>query len=158
MQAIGIISGIIMVISAFLPWETYVGEDSVWLIRISYFLGIQNNSFDSLLRLEFLPLAATLLLMLSFSLVKKHVTWKITALLTSLICLVIGTYDILHFYLSWFERVPGVGLWIFTILALLCFVLSLLAITKKQLLEKKLFTKIFDSGTGDTNQINIFKE
>jgi len=146
MQAIGILFGIIMLVSVFIPWETYIGQEYMWLTRISTFLGIDNRSFDRLFNLDFLPIAATLFFILGISLAKKHITWKITALVASLIGFAIGTYNILKclFISRETDYVPGVGLWIFAIVSLLALALSILILIKKGWLEKKLFQKLFD--------------
>jgi len=147
MRALGILFGIIIIVSVFLPWETYIGKDYMFLIRMSTFLGIDNRSFDLLFHLDFLPIALTLVFILSISLANKHITWRISALVCSLIIFVIGTYNILHYLFIGKEKdyIPGDGLWIFAIVCLFALVLSILLLTKKNLLDKKLFQKLFDA-------------
>ena len=147
MKAIGILFGIIMLISVFLPWEAYVGQDYMFLLRVSRFFGIHTKSFDRLFNLDFLPIVTTLVFMLSVLLSQKHLTWKIFALLGSLIGFVVGTYNIFYYYFisERTDYIPGDGLWIFATLSLLALVLSILILTKKYLLKYKLFQKLFVS-------------
>jgi len=140
MQAIGILFGIASLVSVFLPWEHYIGSSSVFAVAISSFLGIENKSLDRLFGLDFLPITGTLIFILGFSLAKKHLAWRIIALFGSLVCTIIGIYNILFYIFS--PKIPnyqpGYGLWIFAIANLLALVLSIMILNKKELLEKKL--------------------
>lgn len=146
MIGLGILFGIISIVSVFIQWETYVGEETMWLTRISGFLGIDNNSFDLLFGLHFLPIACTLIFIIGISLAKKHVAFRVTAIAASLICFVIGAYNIMYYLVLNAEvyYIPGGGLWLFTSASLLSLIVSALIVIKKSLLEKKLFSKIMD--------------
>ena len=87
MQFMGIMCGIASLISVFLPWERF------YIYPVSYFLGIENRSFDRVFGLDFLPIACTLIFILGFSLAKKHIAWRIIALFGSLVCAIIGVYN-----------------------------------------------------------------
>jgi hypothetical protein len=146
MIGLGIFFGITMLVSVFISWETYVGQNNMWLTRISEFFGISNNSFDMLFGLHFLPIGCTLIFILGISLAKRHTAFRITALATSLLCFVIGLYNILFYLVISAEvnYIPGGGLWLFTSASLLSLIVSALIVFKKSLLEKKLFGKLMD--------------
>lgn len=146
MIGLGILFGLVSIISVFIQWETYVGEDTMWLTRISEFLGIENSSFDMLFGLHFLPIVCTLIFIIGISLAKRHVVFRITAFAASLICFVIGAYNILFYLVISAEvnYIPGGGLWLFTSASLLSLIVSALIVFNKSLLEKKLFSKLMD--------------
>lgn len=146
MIGLGIFFGLTMLVSVFIQWETYVGEDTMWLTRISEFLGIENSSFDMLFGLHFLPIVCALIFIIGISLAKRHTAFRITALATSLICFVIGVYNILFYLVISAEvnYIPGGGLWLFTSASLLSLIVSALIVFNKNLLEKKLFSKLMD--------------
>lgn len=146
MIGLGIFFGLTMLVSVFIQWETYVGEDTMWLTRISEFLGIENSSFDMLFGLHFLPIVCALIFIIGISLAKRHTAFRITALATSLICFVIGVYNILFYLVISAEvnYIPGGGLWLFTSASLLSLIVSALIVLNKNLLEKKLFSKLMD--------------
>ncbi len=135
MKAIGILFGIIMIVSVFIPWEIYTGQENLFLTRISYFLGIKNYAFDSL------SILCTLLFIVSISLANKHITWRILTLIFSLICAFTSIHSLLLYNFLGKEPnyVAGTGLWLFSIASLLALILSILILLKKNLLEKKLF-------------------
>jgi len=137
MQAVGIIFGIASIVSIFLPWEHYVGQDSLYASRVSSFLGSVNQSFDYLFHLDFLPAVGALAILLGFSLAKKHMVWRILALIGALVGALIGIQNVL-FYLQrepYFQ--PGIGLWIFAVVNVFALVLSILILANRDLLEKK---------------------
>ncbi|HOI29194.1 MAG TPA: hypothetical protein PLZ15_05470 [Melioribacteraceae bacterium] len=146
MIGLGIFFGLTMLVSVFIQWETYVGEDTMWLTRISEFLGIENSSFDMLFGLHFLPIVCALIFIIGISLAKRHTAFRITALATSLLCFVIGVYNILFYLVISAEvnYIPGGGLWLFTSASLLSLIVSALIVFNKNLLEKKLFSKLMD--------------
>lgn len=146
MIGLGVLFGIVSIVSVFIQWETYVGQDNMWLTRMSEFFGINNNSFDLLFGLHFLPIACTLIFILGISLSKKHIAFRITALAASLLCFVIGLYNILHYLVISVDvnYISGGGLWLFTSAGLLSLIVSALIVFKKSLLEKKLFSKLMD--------------
>ncbi|MDQ7816626.1 MAG: hypothetical protein RDU14_06325 [Melioribacteraceae bacterium] len=146
MIGLGIFFGLTMLVSVFISWETYVGQDNMWLTRISEFLGIDNSSFDMLLGLHFLPIACTLIFILGISLAMKHTAFRIMALVASIICFVIGAYNILYYLVISVEvnYKPGGGLWLFAIASLCSLIVSILIVFKKSLLEKKPFSKLMD--------------
>lgn len=141
MIGLGIFFGLTMLVSVFLPWETYTGEDYAWTIRFSEFFGIHNSSFDNLFGLDFLPILCALIFIIGISLAKKHTSWRVLALIGSFICFAIGIYNVFTPEISY---VPGFGLWLFAITGLLTFVISILILINKNLLEKKLFGKLMD--------------
>lgn len=146
MIGLGVLFGIVSIVSVFIQWETYVGQDNMWLTRISDFLGIDNSSFDMLLGLHFLPIACTLIFILGIALARKHTAFRIAALTSSMICFVIGLYNVLYYLVINVDvnYIPGGGLWLFTSASLLSLIVSALIVFKKSLLEKKIFSKLMD--------------
>jgi len=94
MIAIGFLLGALSIVSVFLPWEVYVGNQQFYLARINEFMGITNNSYDNLFGVDFLPILCTLLFMLCFCLAKIHASFRILALASSLVSFAIGAYNI----------------------------------------------------------------
>ena len=119
---LGVLFGIVMLASVFVPWDP-----NTVLIRISFFLGIQNYSFDRLFGVDFLPILGTIFFILAIVLSRKHIAWRICALCTSSIVFVIASYTFIEYW------APGVGLWIFAITSILAVALSILLISKKNL-------------------------
>jgi hypothetical protein len=145
MIGLGVFFGFTMLVSVFLSWETYIGQENFFLIRTSEFLGVDNNSFDLLFGLHFFPILGTLLFIVFISLAKKNKSFGIIALVVSLICFVIGAYNIFETLTSEDMYNPGLGLWLYTIASLITLVISILITIKRDLLEKNLFGKLFDA-------------
>jgi len=128
MQFIGILMGLLMLVSVFFKWQVVSGGPE----RVSHFLGLQHNAFFGFLghRANALPIVLALVLIVAMALAKSK-PWKFVAFLASLFALGVAVRDIRH--LMPLENVKaGVGLWIFAAASALAVIAAILILLKKK--------------------------
>jgi hypothetical protein len=130
MQFLGILMGLVMVVSFFLKWEAV--REGLGAISINSFLGIENYAYFWILghRLDFLPIVLALVLILAMVLA-KYKPWKYVALLAGLLSLAVAARNIRHL-LPKDNLKPGLGLWLFAAASALAVIAAIFILLKKK--------------------------
>jgi len=127
MQFIGILMGLVMLVSVFLKWQVVSSGPE----RVSHFLGLQHNAFFAVFghRANALPIVLAVVLIVALVLAKSKL-WKFLAFLAALASLGVAARDIRH--LMPLENVKaGLGLWVFAAASALALLTAILLLLKK---------------------------